>query len=100
MSGMIEDPAVVILDSRALLEAGSDGIAVVDAQGRLLIVKDQPCDLFGYTSAELTCTRVEALVPPNVRSSSDIKKGLDLKPAILGPKELGLDCEQFFDARY
>jgi PAS domain S-box-containing protein len=49
----MEETSLVLLDFRALLEAAPDGIAVVDAQGRILVVNDQLCELFGYNASEL-----------------------------------------------
>ena len=64
---MMEETAVVLLDFRELLEAAPDGIAVVDVRGRILVVNEQFCGLFGYTSRELAGSRVESLVPSSVR---------------------------------
>ena len=63
----MEDTAVVLLDFRAILEAAPDGVAIVDSQGRILVVNKQFCSLFGYPDSELAGTRVEALVPSSVR---------------------------------
>ena len=63
----MEDSGVVLLDFRALLEAAPDGIAVVDDRGRILVVNEQLCALFGYEADELVGERVEVLIPSRLR---------------------------------
>jgi two-component system, NarL family, sensor histidine kinase DevS len=59
----MSDSDVVLLDFRALLEAAPDGIAVVDDQGRILVINDQMSNLFGYDTGELVGRPVEDLIP-------------------------------------
>ncbi|MPZ50219.1 MAG: PAS domain S-box protein [Dehalococcoidia bacterium] len=63
----MEDSGVVLLDFRALLEAAPDGIAVVDERGRILVVNEQLCALFGYEADDLVGERVEVLIPSRLR---------------------------------
>lgn len=48
---------------RALLEAASDAVVVVDDRGRIVLANSQAETLFGYTRADLLNERMEALVP-------------------------------------
>jgi PAS domain S-box-containing protein len=53
--------------SRAFFESASDGILVVDADGRILRVNAKTEEMFGYARAELIGQPVELLVPPRHR---------------------------------
>jgi PAS domain S-box-containing protein len=87
----MEDSGVVILDFRALLEAAPDGIAVVDERGRMLVVNEQLCQLFGYQEAELVGRPVEMLAPPRLREAhGGHRQGYNAAPACR-PMGLGLD---------
>lgn len=68
-SPVMEDSGVVLLDFRALLEAAPDGIAVVDERGRILVVNEQLCSLFGYEPHELIGNSVEILIPSRLRDA-------------------------------
>lgn len=52
---------------RGLLESAPDGIAIVDAGGRILLVNKESERLFGYERAELVGKRIETLVPERYR---------------------------------
>jgi PAS domain S-box-containing protein len=65
----MEDSGVVLLDFRALLAAAPDGIAVADERGRILVVNEQLCALFGYEPDELVGKSVEVLIPPRLRGA-------------------------------
>lgn len=87
----MEDSSVVLLDFRALLEAAPDGIAVVDERGRILVVNDQLCALFGYASSDLAGQRVEMLMPERLRDAHvDNRTDYAAKPT-RRPMGLGLD---------
>jgi PAS domain S-box-containing protein len=62
----MNETGVVLLDFRALLEAAPDGIAVVEERGRILVVNEQLCSLFGYEAGDLIGNGVEILVPPHL----------------------------------
>ena len=49
--------------SRAFLESASEGIVIVDAGGRILLVNAKTEEMFGYPRAELIGQPVELLVP-------------------------------------
>ena len=88
---VMEDSGVVLLDFRALLEAAPDGIAVVDGRGRILVVNDQLCSLFGYTPNELTAQPVETLVPSRFRvGHTGHRRGYASRPS-RRPMGLGMD---------
>src|ERR1043165_5778190 len=64
---MTDSAGLIVLDFRALMDAAPDGIAVVDEQGRMLVVNDKFCDLFGYESGELLNQRIRMLIPERLR---------------------------------
>jgi len=55
--------------SRAFLESASEGIVVVDAAGRILLVNAKTEEMFGYPRDELIGQAVEILVPPRHRDT-------------------------------
>jgi PAS domain S-box-containing protein len=55
--------------SRAFLESASEGIVVVDASGRILLVNAKTEEMFGYPRVELIGQPVEMLVPPRRRQN-------------------------------
>jgi PAS domain S-box-containing protein len=50
--------------ARALLESASDGIVVVEADGRIVLVNAKVEEMFGYNREELLGQPVEILLPP------------------------------------
>lgn len=48
---------------QALLKAAADGVVVIDHEGTIELVNEATCDLFGYTSEELTGKNVSLLMP-------------------------------------
>ena len=55
------------LDFGALLNAAPDAMAVVDEDGRILMVNEQMLNLFGYTRSELVGQSVEMLMAEQFR---------------------------------
>lgn len=87
----MEDPGVVLLDFRALLEAAPDGIAVVDERGRILVVNEQLGHLFGYEPGELVGERVETLVPTRLRPGHEGHRRSYLRAPATRPMGMGLE---------
>lgn len=54
---------------RALLEAASEGIIVVDQRGRIVLVNARLEAMFGYDRTELLGQPLEGLVPERVRAA-------------------------------
>jgi PAS domain S-box-containing protein len=52
---------------RGLLESAPDGMAIIDAQGCILLVNKESERLFGYERSELVGKRIETLVPERYR---------------------------------
>jgi protein-histidine pros-kinase len=52
---------------RLVVEAAPIAIVVADAEGRIALVNDQACRLFGYDAGDLLGMPVESLVPPRFR---------------------------------
>ncbi len=52
---------------RGLLESAPDGMAIVDSQGRILLVNKESERLFGYERSELIGKKIETLVPERYR---------------------------------
>jgi len=52
---------------RGLLESAPDGMAIVDSEGRILLVNKESEHLFGYDRAELIGQKIEVLVPERYR---------------------------------
>jgi PAS domain S-box-containing protein len=53
--------------ARVLLESASEGIVVVDRQGRIVLVNAKTEAMFGYARGELIGQRLEILVPERLR---------------------------------
>jgi PAS domain S-box-containing protein len=58
---------------RALLEQASDGIAVIDQQGRYLDVNSRMCDMMGYSREEFLKLRTVDVVAPEALSASPLR---------------------------
>jgi PAS domain S-box-containing protein len=55
--------------SRAFLESASEGIVVVDAAGRILLVNAKTEEMFDYPRAELVGQPLELLIPTRLRQA-------------------------------
>ena len=54
---------------RALVESAPDGVVVVDADGRIVLMNDQTSRLVGYRPDELLGRNVELLIPEELRDA-------------------------------
>ena len=52
---------------RGLLESAPDGMAIVDSDGRILLINKETERLFGYQRSELVGQKIETLVPERYR---------------------------------
>jgi PAS domain S-box-containing protein len=87
----MQDTSVVLLDFRSLLEAAPDGIAVVDEFGRVLIVNEQLCSLFGYEANELIGNAVETLIPPHLHGTHQHHRARYVAGPTRRPMGLGMN---------
>ncbi|HEV2174829.1 MAG TPA: PAS domain S-box protein, partial [Nitrospira sp.] len=87
----MEDTGVGPLDFRALLEAAPDGIGVVDDRGRILVVNEQLCSMFGYEADELVGNSVEMLVPLQLQSDHRRHRARYVASPTRRPMGLGMD---------
>ncbi len=55
------------LHFRGLLESAPDGMAIVDSDGRIMLVNKESERLFGYARTELIGQKIEVLVPERYR---------------------------------
>jgi PAS domain S-box-containing protein len=75
--------------ARALLESASDGIVVVEADGRIVLVNAKVEEMFGYTRDELLGQPVEVLLAPrfldvHIKHRADFRAYPHSRPMGLG----------------
>jgi PAS domain S-box-containing protein len=81
----------VELSFRSLFESAPDAMALVDDQGRIVLVNVQTEQLFGYTREELIGERVEKLMPERFRADhTNHLSAYSVKPVI---RPMGTDLE-------
>jgi len=49
--------------TRAVLDAAADGLLTIDHAGRIELANPSALDMFGYTTAQITCERIDKLFP-------------------------------------
>ncbi|MBL8795023.1 MAG: PAS domain S-box protein [Planctomycetia bacterium] len=59
---------------RGLLESAPDGLAIINAQGAIVLVNSQTERLFGYSREELLGQPVELLVPERLRGRHQLQR--------------------------
>ena len=82
-----------MLDDRIfkeLLEAAPDGIVIVDAAGRIVLVNPQAEHMFGCAQSELVGRPVEVIVPARLRSVHNLHRSTFLNDARPRPMGAGL----------
>lgn len=64
----LSDVALTATIVAGLLDAAPDGLLLVDASGRLLLVNSRIEEMFGYTRSDLLGQPVEVLLPEHLRA--------------------------------
>jgi PAS domain S-box-containing protein len=80
---------------RGLLESAPDGMAIVDCQGRIVLVNKETERLFGYERSELVGQPIEILIPERYRQfhprqRSDFFENSQVRPMGVGLELHGL----------
>jgi len=68
-----------------LIEALSDGVALTDEGGHIVLVNRRMAEMFGYQEAELAGQMVEALLPPDLRMVHRRDRGVYLRQPTARP---------------
>ena len=76
---------------RALLESASQGIVVIDDDGRIVLVNARLAAMFGYTRDELLGQTLEILVPAEVRGAHLAHRTRYASDPHVRPMGVGLD---------
>ncbi len=76
---------------RGLLESAPDGVVVIEAQGRIVLVNQQAERIFGYTREELLGEPVEMLLPARFRGRHPSSRGRYFAQPRTRPMGLGLE---------
>jgi PAS domain S-box-containing protein len=76
---------------RGLLESAPDGMAIVDAEGRILLLNKESERLFGYERSELVGKKIEMLVPERYRQYHSGHRTKFFNDPRLRPMGVGLE---------
>jgi PAS domain S-box-containing protein len=76
---------------RALLESAPDGMVIVDADGRIVLLNSQAEKLFGYAREELLGKEVEVLMPESVRREHVVRRTDYVRAPRVRPMGVGLE---------
>jgi PAS domain S-box-containing protein len=76
---------------RSLLEAAPDAMAVVDGQGKIVLVNAQVEKVFGYRRKELLGKGIDILVPERLRGQDDSDSSRVFDQATIRPLGMGLE---------
>ncbi len=76
---------------RGLLESAPDGMAIVDAEGRILLLNKESERLFGYERSELVGKKIEILVPERYRQYHSGHRTNFFRDPRLRPMGVGLE---------